>query len=102
VTAPKKPTASYPCTTNSPVGRNVLTKRERQVLAAAAAGATNAEIAAKLVIAPGTVKKHLDNIYNKLGAANRTDAVIRMRDIAPSHPLERPREGSPDRAERAG
>jgi DNA-binding CsgD family transcriptional regulator len=57
-----------------------LTRREREVLAVAATGASNAEIAAELVIAPGTAKKHLDNIYAKLGAANRTEAVARMLD----------------------
>ena len=64
-----------------------LTKRERQVLAIAAKGASNAEIAAELVIAPGTVKKHLDNIYGKLDAANRTQAVTRMRQIGGEDPL---------------
>jgi DNA-binding CsgD family transcriptional regulator len=64
-----------------------LTRRERQILAAAATGASNSEIAAELVIAPGTVKKHLDNIYGKLGAANRTEAVARMLDAGAGHPL---------------
>jgi ATP/maltotriose-dependent transcriptional regulator MalT len=68
---------------------NGLTKREHQILAVAATGATNAEIAAELVIAPGTVKKHLDNIYGKLGAANRTEAVTRTLDVG-AHPLEAP------------
>ncbi len=69
-------------------GSNVLTKREHQILAVAATGASNAEIAAKLVIAPGTVKKHLDNIYVKLGAANRTEAVTCITDRDAGHPLD--------------
>jgi ATP/maltotriose-dependent transcriptional regulator MalT len=64
-----------------------LTRREHQVLTVAATGASNAEIAAELVIAPGTVKKHLDNIYEKLGAANRTQAVTRMQEVDAGHPL---------------
>jgi ATP/maltotriose-dependent transcriptional regulator MalT len=67
---------------------SVLTKREREVLAAAATGASNAQIAAQLVIALGTVKKHLDNIYDKLEAANRTEAGVRMRELDPGHPLD--------------
>ncbi len=70
---------------------NGLTKREREVLTLAAAGASNAEIAAELVIARGTVKKHLDNIYAKLGAANRTAAAAGVR-LDQGHPLDTPRE----------
>jgi DNA-binding CsgD family transcriptional regulator len=70
-------------------GSSILTRRERQVLIAVAAGASNAEVAARLVIAKGTVKKHLDNIYGKLEAASRTEAVVRMRHIVHGHPLER-------------
>ena len=73
-------------------GSNGLTKREQQVLAVAATGASNAEIAARLVIAPGTVKKHFDNIYGKLGAANRTEAVARTLELDARHPLADPYE----------
>lgn len=56
-----------------------LTRREVEVLTAMEAGKTNAEAAADLSLSPGTVKKHLDNIYAKLGVANRTAAVARLR-----------------------
>jgi len=56
-----------------------LTTREREVLELVGAGLTNAAIAARLWISPGTVKKHLDNIYAKLGVANRTQAAARAR-----------------------
>jgi LuxR family maltose regulon positive regulatory protein len=41
----------------------------------------NEAVAHTLVIAPGTVKKHLDNIYGKLGVHNRTEAVARARQL---------------------
>ena len=59
-----------------------LTDREREVLELVAAGLTNAAIAERLWIARGTVKKHLDNIYGKLGVTNRTAAAARIRDVA--------------------
>ena len=54
-----------------------LTSRETEILELVAAGLTNAQIAERLWISPGTVKKHLDNIYSKLGVANRTAAIAR-------------------------
>lgn len=42
-----------------------------------AGGATNQVIAEELVTALTTVKKHVSNIIGKLGAANRTQAVVR-------------------------
>jgi DNA-binding CsgD family transcriptional regulator len=56
-------------------GIDVLTKREREVLDWVARGKTNAEIASILWIAPGTVRKHLDNVYAKLDVSNRAEAV---------------------------
>jgi LuxR family maltose regulon positive regulatory protein len=56
-----------------------LTEREREVLHLLAAGLTNREIAEQLVVSPETVKKHSANIYGKLGARNRTEAVARAR-----------------------
>jgi DNA-binding CsgD family transcriptional regulator len=53
-----------------------LTRREIEVLAWVATGKTNAQIAEALSIAPGTVKKHLEHIYEKLGVSSRTDAAI--------------------------
>jgi DNA-binding CsgD family transcriptional regulator len=56
-----------------------LTGREGEVLELVAAGLTNAAIAERMWISPGTVKKHLDNIYAKLGVANRTAAVATIK-----------------------
>ncbi len=44
-----------------------------------AAGASNAAVADALVVSRGTVKKHLDNIYGKLGVRSRTAAAERAR-----------------------
>ena len=57
-----------------------LTKRELEVLRLLAAGLSNRGIADALVVAVGTVKKHLKNIYGKLGVHSRTQAVARARD----------------------
>ena len=46
-----------------------LTPREREVLALMAEGRTNAAIAAALVVGPGAVEKHINNIFTKLGLA---------------------------------
>jgi DNA-binding NarL/FixJ family response regulator len=53
----------------------LLTPREHEVLTWVAAGATNRETAARLLISEATVKTHLLNIYAKLGANDRASAV---------------------------
>ena len=55
-----------------------LTRREREIVELLADGRSNAEIASALWIAPGTVRKHLENIYAKLGVRSRTAAVARL------------------------
>lgn len=52
-----------------------LTPREREILFWVARGKSNREIAAALYLAPGTIRKHLDNVYGKLGVSNRAGAV---------------------------
>jgi DNA-binding CsgD family transcriptional regulator len=56
----------------------LLTAREREVLVWVARGKTNAEIARLLWLAPSTVRKHLENVYAKLGVSTRTAAVARF------------------------
>ncbi len=58
-----------------------LTPREAQVLQLMGQGASNREIADTLVISTATVKKHLNNIFTKLAAQNRTQAVTRAREL---------------------
>jgi DNA-binding CsgD family transcriptional regulator len=57
---------------------SLLTPREGEILELVAAGMSNAAIAERLWISPGTVKKHLENIYAKLQVTNRTAAVTRF------------------------
>ncbi len=53
----------------------VLTRREKQILRLTATGATNVEIADKLNVSMHTVKTHIYNLFKKIGAANRIQAV---------------------------
>ena len=53
----------------------MLSERERSVLELAAQALSNTQIATRLYIAEGTVKRHLTNIYSKLGAVSRVDAI---------------------------
>jgi LuxR family maltose regulon positive regulatory protein len=52
-----------------------LTRREREILQLLSMGLSNQEMADKLVIAEGTLKRHIANLYHKLGVHNRTQAV---------------------------
>lgn len=63
------------------VSDHVLTAREREILGLMAAGMTNPQIAAQLVIGAGTVKTHSLNIYRKLEVANRTQAIVRAQEL---------------------
>jgi two-component system, NarL family, response regulator LiaR len=63
--------------------RSNLTGREWEVLDLLAGGATNQDIARELVLSPETVRTHLKNLYRKLGARSRDEAVAaatRLRD----------------------
>lgn len=64
-----------------------LTAREREILALVDEGRTNAEIAERLWVSRGTVKKHLDNIYAKLGVHTRTAAAAVIRE-GPLHRVD--------------
>jgi predicted ATPase/DNA-binding CsgD family transcriptional regulator/Tfp pilus assembly protein PilF len=58
-----------------------LSERELEVLSLVARGLSNREIAGELALALGTVKSHLHNIYQKLDADNRTEAVTLARTL---------------------
>ena len=55
-----------------------LSKREREIIKWIAEGRTNVEIGAILEISSFTVKNHLQRIFRKLGATNRTEAVSKF------------------------
>lgn len=59
----------------------VLTSRERGIVRLLAEGCTNDEIGVRLFISPATVKTHLSNTYDKLGARNRYDAVVKSAQL---------------------
>jgi LuxR family maltose regulon positive regulatory protein len=55
--------------------------REHEILRLVAAGKSNGQIAADLFVTVGTVKTHLNNLYRKLDAHSRTQALARARDL---------------------
>lgn len=63
-------------------GVSNLTEREAEVLGWLAEGMTNAEIARILFVSPHTVRKHVENIFEKLGVHTRTAAAARLLKLA--------------------
>lgn len=57
-------------------GITLLTEREREILAHAASGRGNKDIADQLCVSADTVKTHLHHIYRKLGVAGRVEAIL--------------------------
>ena len=60
--------------------QGTLSQREREVLQLASEGFHNDEIGRRLFISPKTVKTHLQNIYEKLDVASRTEAAIKAKE----------------------
>lgn len=58
-----------------------LTDRESEILHLVAAGLKNSDIAERLSITIGTVKRHIANIYGKLGVTHRAAAIARAREL---------------------
>jgi DNA-binding CsgD family transcriptional regulator len=59
------------------IGAPKLTARQWELLRLVAAGHSNADIAQQLFLSENTVRKHLENIYERLGVSSRTAAVAR-------------------------
>lgn len=76
---------------DGPTRGPALSQREVQVLQLAQLGHTNATIAERLGVSAHTVKFHLASSYRKLGAVNRTDAIVRWLTVTAS-----PRAGTPE------
>ena len=57
-----------------------LTQREHEVLDLIAAGRSNSDVAAALVLSPKTVRNHVSAIFAKLHVADRSEAIVRARD----------------------
>jgi DNA-binding CsgD family transcriptional regulator len=68
-------------------GTPQLTRRQWELLRLVAAGHTNAQIARRLCVSEGTVRKHLENIYGRLHVSSRTAAVTH------AFPTEQPSDG---------
>jgi ATP/maltotriose-dependent transcriptional regulator MalT len=77
--APTAPLPAPPPATGEPL--EPLSQRELEVLRLVATGRSNQEIATDLYVATGTVKAHLHNIFRKLEARSRLEAVTRARDL---------------------
>ena len=69
---------------------DVLTEREREVMALVAAGRTNDEIAAELFISPATAKTHVSRAMSKLGARDRAQLVVLAYETGLITPRVRP------------
>jgi two-component system nitrate/nitrite response regulator NarL len=75
-----------------------LSEREREVLLLVAGAMSNRQIATRLEISEGTVKRHLRNVFDKLGAVSRIDAVnkaVQAALIPPSRDGTHRRAGAP-------
>jgi DNA-binding NarL/FixJ family response regulator len=59
-----------------------LSSREAEIMTLIAAGNTNGQIAASLVLTEKTVKNHVNRLYAKLGAGSRADAIARWTTAA--------------------
>ncbi len=79
--APRTPAREYQALGLSP--------REAEVLSLLTTGVTNAAIAERLHVSPGTVKKHLDNVYRKLGVQGRVQAVAAALELLAGHEIRR-------------
>jgi LuxR family transcriptional regulator, maltose regulon positive regulatory protein len=70
-----------PAQSSAQPSSDLLSSREIEVLHLVGAGASNQEIAEQLIISLNTVKRHIHNVFNKLGVDSRTQAVAQARTL---------------------
>ncbi|HQQ98799.1 MAG TPA: LuxR C-terminal-related transcriptional regulator [Cyclobacteriaceae bacterium] len=63
------------------IARLGISKREQEVLTWMAQGLSNQEIADKMFVSISTVKTHLSNLFQKLNASRRTQAIQRAKEL---------------------
>lgn len=61
--------------------KELLSKRELEIFDFVLKGYTNEQISEKLWISINTVKKHLRNMYEKLGVSNRTSLIYKLKEV---------------------
>jgi|SRR5215210_631891 len=69
--------AAYLTAERQRLGVSPLTSRQQEVMQYVAAGFTNAQIARRMRVSEGTVRKHLENVFARLGVTSRTAAIGR-------------------------
>jgi DNA-binding NarL/FixJ family response regulator len=74
--APAGPAVRHQAEASAPPGLATLTDREREVVALVAAGLSNDEIAARLVVSPLTAKTHVSRAMTKVAARDRAQLVV--------------------------
>jgi DNA-binding CsgD family transcriptional regulator len=67
------------------IGRDSLTASEARIAQMAATGMTNSQIAQAIFLTPGTVEKHLTNVYSKLGISSRHELAAALGADTPEH-----------------
>ena len=67
--------AEFERTRRNQRGADRLTRRQSELLDLVAAGLTNRQVARRLGLSEGTVRRHLENIFTRLGVSSRTAAV---------------------------
>ncbi|MFF9196479.1 LuxR C-terminal-related transcriptional regulator [Streptomyces sp. NPDC014779] len=78
---PETQESPAPADEERPAGRELLTERELEVLRYVGQALSNRQIGNRLTITEGTVKRHLQNIFAKLDARSRIDAVNKYRAV---------------------